>query len=80
MMTMLRIPEVMRVTGLSRPTIYARIQAGTFPSGVKLGERIVGWPESEIASLNAARIAGKSDDEIRVLVASLEARRAAMPV
>ncbi|MFC4726322.1 helix-turn-helix transcriptional regulator [Glycocaulis abyssi] len=80
MMTMLRIPEVMRVTGLSRPTIYARIQAGTFPSGVKLGERIVGWPESEIAAINAARIAGKSDDEIRVLVASLEARRAAMPV
>ncbi|MGY6660910.1 MAG: helix-turn-helix transcriptional regulator [Glycocaulis sp.] len=80
MMTLLRIRDVMRVTGLSRPTIYAHKQAGTFPAPVKLGKRIVGWPESEIAAINAARIAGKSDDEIRVLVASLEARRAAMPV
>lgn len=80
MMTVLRLPDVIRSTGLSRPTIYHRINRGLFPSSVKLGERIVGWPEREVAALNAARIAGKSDDEIRVLVASLEAQRAATTV
>jgi prophage regulatory protein len=38
----------------------------------------VGWPANEVAALNAARIAGKSDDEIRQLVRKLEAARKAM--
>ena len=80
MQTLLRIRDVVRTTGLSRPTIYHRIKTGVFPSSVKLGERAVGWPEHEIAALNEARIAGKSEDEIRVLVAALEARRAGLPV
>jgi len=35
----------------------------------------VGWPAHEVATLNAARIAGKSDVEIRALVKDLEAAR-----
>jgi prophage regulatory protein len=35
----------------------------------------VGWIESEIDTLNAARAAGMSDDEIRDLVTWLEAAR-----
>jgi len=42
---------------------------------VSLGGRAVGWPSDEIDTLNAARIAGKSDDEIRELVGKLEAAR-----
>jgi prophage regulatory protein len=42
-----------------------------------LGPRCVGWPAHEVATLNAARIAGKTDNEIRVLVLELEAARAA---
>jgi prophage regulatory protein len=42
---------------------------------VKLGARAVGWPAREVAAINAARIAGRSDDEIRVLVTKLEAAR-----
>ncbi|GGB85218.1 hypothetical protein GCM10007417_26560 [Glycocaulis alkaliphilus] len=79
MSELLRMPEVRRVSGLARPTIYRDIRRGTFPKPVKIGTASA-WPSEEIAAINAARISGKSDDEIRVLVASLEARRAAMPV
>jgi hypothetical protein len=33
------------------------------------------WPAGEFATINAARIAGKADNEIRDLVARLEAVR-----
>jgi prophage regulatory protein len=42
---------------------------------VQIGPRAVGWPSCEVAAINAARIAGKSDVEIRALVAKLEAAR-----
>jgi len=78
--SLLRLPAVMGATGLARPTIYLRIKTGLFPRPVKLSERAIAWPESEIASLNGARISGKSDGEIRALVMALEAKRQASPV
>ena len=45
----LRMPEVIKKTGLSRSTIYMRISTGTFPKGVKLGERSVAWRSSDIS-------------------------------
>lgn len=71
----LRLPAVKAETGASRSTIYLRIQQGLWPKPVKLGPRSVGWPASEIAALNAARIAGLADIEIRDLVVKLEAAR-----
>ena len=44
----LRRPEVERVTGLSKPTLYRMIASGAFPRPVKLGVRSVGWRASEI--------------------------------
>jgi len=44
----LRLPEVMTRTGLSRSTIYLRVSQGTFPKPVNLGGRAVGWVEAEI--------------------------------
>ena len=44
----LRLPEVISRTGMSRSTIYLRIQSGEFPKPIPLGPRMVGWPESEI--------------------------------
>lgn len=73
----LRLPAVKAETGASRSTIYLRIQQGLWPKPVKLGPRSVGWPANEIAALNAARIAGLADCEIRNLVAKLEAARKA---
>ncbi len=73
----LRLPDVKRQTGLSRSTIYLRISEGRFPRPVSLGANSVGWPEYEISALNAARVAGKTETEIRQVVAEIEAARAA---
>lgn len=73
--TLLRLPRVKAETGASRSTIYLRIQQGLWTKPVKLGPRSVGWPASEVAALNAARISGMVDTEIRALVAKLEAAR-----
>ena len=72
---LLRLPTVKAETGASRSTIYLRIQQGLWPKPVKLGPRSVAWPASEVSALNAARIAGMDDGEIRTLVAKLEAAR-----
>ena len=71
----LRLPSVKAESGLSRSTIYQRIADGLFPKPVSLGARAVGWPSGEVTALNSARIAGKSDADIRLLVQQMEARR-----
>jgi len=73
--TILRIPAVKARSGYSRSTIYLRIGQGLWTSPVSLGPRAVGWPACEIDALNAARIAGQTDDQIRTLVESLHAQR-----
>jgi prophage regulatory protein len=73
--SILRLPAVKSESGYSRSTVYLRIAQGLWPKPVSLGARAVGWPAAEIAAVNAARIAGKSDEEIRMLVAKLEAAR-----
>ena len=75
--TILRIPAVKSDSGLSRSTIYLRIAQGLWTKPVSLGARAVGWPSDEVEAINAARIAGKTDEEVRALVAKLEAARKA---
>ena len=76
--TILRLPAVKAATGLSRSTLYLGIANRVFAHPVSLGGRAVGWPAHEVEALNAARIAGKPDGEIRALVAQLEAARKAV--
>jgi len=71
----LRRPEVSSATGYARSTLYQRIKQGLFPQPIRLGTHMVGWCQSEVAALNAARIRGAEDEEIRALVQSLEAAR-----
>jgi prophage regulatory protein len=73
--TILRLPVVLRERGRSRSAHYLDIQQGLFTHPVQIGARAVGWPANELTTLNAARIAGKSDDEIRRLVITLESAR-----
>lgn len=75
--TILRLPAVLKRRGRSRSSHYADINAGLYVKAVQIGSRAVGTPEDEVDALNAARIAGKSDDEIRALVLKLEAARKA---
>jgi prophage regulatory protein len=73
----LRLPAVIHETGCSRAMIYLRIKQRLWPKPIPLGIRMVGWLSCEVSAMNAARVAGKSDDEIRFLVAELEAARKA---
>jgi len=73
--TILRLPKVKSESGLSRSTIYLRISQGLWTKPVSLGARAVGWPANEVATLNAARISGRSNSEIRDLVLKLDAAR-----
>ena len=52
----LRRKQVEKRTGLSRSTIYLRIQEGTFPKPINLGARAVGWLENEVEAWLAARM------------------------
>lgn len=72
----LRRKQAEAASGYSRSTIYLRISQGLWTKPISLGARAVGWPAREVEVLNAARIAGKSDAELRQLVARLEASRA----
>lgn len=66
-----------RARNRSRSAHYKDIQDGLYPHPVRVGLRAVGHPEYENDAMNAARIAGMSDEEIRALVVKLEAARKA---
>lgn len=44
----LRMPEVKRLTGLGRTSIYQMMAGGKFPRPVSLGSRAVGWMVRDI--------------------------------
>lgn len=44
----LRLNTVLDRTGLSRSTLYRKMQAGTFPKQVKIAARCAGWRESAV--------------------------------
>ncbi len=51
----LRIQAVIRVTGLSRSTLYRLIADETFPRPVRLGPRAVAWRRSDIDAWGETR-------------------------
>lgn len=52
----LRMPEVTRVTGLSKASIYRMVKAGVFPGSVPLGVAAVGWMRSDVERWIAERV------------------------
>jgi prophage regulatory protein len=44
----LRLPEVQRLTGLSRSSIYRLESMGQFPARVKLSESASGWKAGQV--------------------------------
>ena len=73
--TLLRIGPVLARYGGARPTLYEHMADGLFPRPIKLGPKFVAWPENEVSAVIAARIAGKSAEAVRALVAELVAAR-----
>lgn len=76
-MSILRMAAIKAETGhRSHASIYQQVKDGVFTKPVSIGPRAVGWPDYEVKAITAARIAGKNQDELRQLVASLHAQRA----
>jgi len=44
----LRLNTVLDRTGLSRSTLYRKVQTGCFPRQVKIAARCAGWRESAV--------------------------------
>lgn len=44
----LRLPDVMKATGLPRSTIYQKVSLRRFPYPIPLGPKSVGWLESDV--------------------------------
>lgn len=75
-MSIWRMPTIKAETGhRSHASIYTAIKAGLFTTGVAISQRSKGWPSYEVEAINAARIAGKSEAEIRELVIRLHSKR-----
>lgn len=61
---LLRLPEVVSRTGLSRSSLYARIATGQFPRPVDLGtSHAVAWVENEVDTWIGERIARRDSGE-----------------
>lgn len=60
----------------SNTSIENAVKAGLITRPILIGARAVGFPSDEIEAINAARIAGKTDDDIRALVEYLHGQRA----
>ena len=58
----IRLPTVMKRTGLSRSTIYRKVDQGTFPRPIKLSTRCVGWRASSIKRWSDAPIFYEVDE------------------
>jgi prophage regulatory protein len=48
---LLRLPEVLARTGISRSTLYENMKAGRFPKQQKPTPRCSGWRESDIEAV-----------------------------
>lgn len=61
---LIRLHEVLHRTGLSRSTVYRRMELGQFPKPYPLGGRIVAWAESEIDRWIAEKLGGYTPTRI----------------
>lgn len=52
----LRLPEVMHLTGRGRVSIYSDMKAGKFPKSIKIGARAVGWPQKSVEAWIASKL------------------------
>lgn len=59
-MRILRMKMVVEITGLARSTVYKYIAEGIFPKPITLGNRSVGWVESEVFAWIQARVAERN--------------------
>ena len=67
----IRLPDVCKAMGLARSTVYLRVSQGLLTKPISLGGKAVGWPYEDVEEIILARIYGKTDKEISLLVQRL---------
>lgn len=60
----IRLPEVIQETGLSRSTIYLRMSKGDFTKSISLGDRAVGWLQEEVNQWLEQKIAASRNSGV----------------
>jgi prophage regulatory protein len=73
--TILRLPAVLKASGVSRSLIYQQISEGMWPKPIRISNRSVGWLETEVQALINARVANFDSPAIRRLVCELSLKR-----
>jgi len=71
----LRKPEVITLTNLSKSTLYNRIKKGLMPPAISLGARSVGFISTEIHAVIDAYCQEKTPEQIKALVQELIQQR-----
>lgn len=61
----MRLPEVKRLTGLSRTTIYQMMITREFPQSLKLGHRAVGWRYSDLQEWLDQRVVNSAESNCK---------------
>ncbi len=75
-MNFIRLPEVKKRSGYrSHASIYNLVRDGLFTKPIKIGMRSVAWPDYEVDSINTARLAGYSEEQLRAHVVELHRHR-----
>ena len=62
MNNLLRLPEVVRRTGLSRSYLYHEMKHDRFPKPVKITQRTSAWVDSEVQEWIENRIADRGGE------------------
>jgi prophage regulatory protein len=75
MQKIMKLSELLNSYPKSKSALYLDIKNQTFPSQISLGARSIGFLTSEVTALINARVAGKTESEIRALVIKLELER-----
>lgn len=57
MVNIIRLPDVMARTGLSRSSVFLKVKTGEMPPPIKLGVRATGWVAEEIDNWIKQRVA-----------------------
>lgn len=62
-MKLLKMSDLVEITGLGRSTIYKEISTGRFPKPIKIAERTAVWTESDVTHWINSKIKRHNDAE-----------------
>ena len=66
-MRLIRLPEVIHLTGYKRTALYKKIDQGDFPRPVKLGPRAVAWIENEVMNWIKEKIQTRDSNQMELM-------------